>query len=43
MARELVTAIPGAITFLPLDAVTPDVKVLRIDGKLPGDAGYPLR
>lgn len=43
MARELVAAIPGAITFLPLDAVTPDLKVLRIDGRLPGDAGYPLR
>lgn len=43
MARELVTAIPGAITFLPLDAVTGDVKVLRINGKLPTDAGYVLR
>ena len=43
MARELVAAIPGAITFLPLDAVTPDLKVLRIDGRLPADAGYPLR
>ena len=43
MARELVSAIPGAITVLPLDAVTPDVKVLRIDGRLPTDAGYALR
>jgi ABC-type phosphate transport system substrate-binding protein len=43
MARELVAAIPGAITFLPLDAVRPDLKVLRIDGRLPGDAGYVLR
>jgi ABC-type phosphate transport system substrate-binding protein len=43
MARELVSAIPGAITFLPLDAVTPNVKVLRIDGRLPTDAGYVLR
>ena len=43
MARELVSAIPGAITFLPLDAVTPDVKVLRIDGRLPTDVGYALR
>jgi ABC-type phosphate transport system substrate-binding protein len=43
MARELVAAIPGAITFLPLDAVTADLKVLRIDGRLPGDTGYPLR
>ena len=43
MARDLVSAIPGAITFLPLDAVTPNVKVLRIDGRLPTDAGYVLR
>lgn len=43
MARELVSAIPGAITFLPLSAVTPELKVLRIDGKLPTDSGYPLR
>ena len=43
MARELVAAIPGAITFLPSDAVTEGLKVLRIDGHLPGDAGYPLR
>lgn len=40
MARELVTAIPGAITFLPASAVGSGVKVLRVDGKLPGDAGY---
>jgi hypothetical protein len=43
MARELVTAIPGAITFLPADAVGAGVKVLRIDGVLPGAATYPLR
>ncbi|HEX2168303.1 MAG TPA: hypothetical protein VHG09_13800 [Longimicrobiales bacterium] len=43
MARELVAAIPGAITFLPLDAVTSELKVLRIDGKLPTEAGYVLR
>lgn len=42
MARELVTAIPGAITFMPAAAVGPDVKVLRIDGLLPGEPGYPL-
>ena len=43
MARELVSAIPGAITFLPLTAVTRDLKVLRIDGRLPTDPGYALR
>jgi hypothetical protein len=43
MARELVTAIPGAITFLPNDAVVSGLKVLRIDGVMPNDARYPLR
>lgn len=33
---------PRAITYVPLDVVTPDLKVLRIDGKLPSDPGYLL-
>jgi hypothetical protein len=33
---------PKAITYVPAGAVKPDVKVLRIDGKLPSDPGYPL-
>jgi phosphate transport system substrate-binding protein len=43
MARDLVTVIPGAITFVPVSDVSSGVKVLRIDGLLPGDPGYPLR
>lgn len=43
MTRDLVTVIPGAIAFMPASAVTSDLKVLRIDGKLPSDEGYPLR
>jgi ABC-type phosphate transport system substrate-binding protein len=43
MALTLVSAIRGSITFVPLSAVTPEVKVLRIDGKLPSEAGYPLQ
>lgn len=43
MAHELVKALPGAITFVLSSDVSPDVKVLRIDGKLPGDPGYPLQ
>lgn len=43
IAMDLVAAIPGAITFVPASAVVAAVKVVRIDGKLPGDAGYPLR
>ena len=43
MALELVTAIRGAITFVAASAVQPGVKVIRVDGKLPGESGYPLR
>lgn len=40
---EQVRAIPGAIAVMPFDAVTEGVKVLAIDGRRPGDAGYPFR
>lgn len=43
MARELVTVIPGAITFVPVADVSPGTKVVRIDGMLPNESGYPLR
>jgi hypothetical protein len=43
MTRDLVVAIPGSISFLRADQVTDDIKLLRIDGKLPGDEGYPLK
>lgn len=43
MALSLVSAIRGSITFVPFSAVTPEVKVLRIDGKLPSEPGYPLQ
>lgn len=43
MALDLVIAIPGSITFVRADKVTDDVKLVRVDGKLPSDAGYPLR
>ena len=43
MANELVTAIPGAIAFVDSRDVKPGTKVVRVDGLLPGDAGYPLR
>jgi hypothetical protein len=43
MALNLIAAIRGSITFVPTSAVTADVKVLRIDGKLPSDPGYPLQ
>jgi ABC-type phosphate transport system substrate-binding protein len=43
MQYELVTAIPGAIAFVEARAVRPGVKVLRVEGHLPGDKDYPLR
>jgi hypothetical protein len=43
MALDLVVAIPGSISFIRADQATDDVKVIRIDGKLPSDAGYILK
>ena len=42
MLRDLVAVIPGSIGFVPVSAVGADLKVISIDGKLPGDEGYPL-
>src|ERR1700693_5047943 len=43
MANQLVTDIPGAIAFVDARDVRPGTKVIRVDGSLPGEAGYPLR
>ena len=43
MQFELVNAIPGAIAFVDSQNVRAGVKVLRVDGRLPGEPGYPLR
>ena len=42
MLASLVREIPGAITLIPVDKVPKGAKVLRIDGKQPGEVGYPL-
>jgi ABC-type phosphate transport system substrate-binding protein len=42
MQLDLVAAIPGAIAFVDARNVRPGLKVLRIDGHLPGERGYPL-
>lgn len=42
MSASLARDLPGAIALVPADKVPHGVKVLRIDGKLPGDASYPL-
>jgi hypothetical protein len=38
-----VQATPGAAGILDVYAINSSVKVLRVDGKLPFDAGYALR
>jgi hypothetical protein len=42
MATELAAQIPGAVAFVDASQVPKGLKVLKIDGKLPGEAGYPL-
>ena len=43
MAIDQVSRTPGAITFVAGPVTTKNVKVLRIDGRLPGQQGYRLR
>ena len=43
MTRQLVAALPGAVGFIAASDMAADMKVLRINGKLPGDPDYPLR
>src|SRR5690242_21800239 len=40
---ELVSAMPGAIAAVVSRGVRPGIKVVRVDGLLPGDKNYPLR
>ena len=42
MSVDLVNRTPGAITFIDFSNATRSLKVLKIDGKLPGESGYPL-
>jgi len=43
MANDLVAALPGAIAFIDPKEARPGTKVVRVDGHLPGEPGYPLR
>jgi hypothetical protein len=43
MAAELCAAIPGAVAFVDAAQVPKGLKVLKIDGHLPGEKAYPLR
>jgi hypothetical protein len=43
MSADLVNRIPGAITFIDAANASRNLKIIRIDGRLPGEPGYPLR
>jgi hypothetical protein len=43
LLRQLVAVFPGAISYLRADQIDASVRVVRIGGKLPADAGYPLK
>jgi hypothetical protein len=43
MATELAAAMPGAVAFIEAPQVPKGLKVLKINGLLPGDKAYPLR
>lgn len=43
MTTELVSAIPGAVSFIEADKIPPGFKLLKVDGLRPGDKGYALR
>jgi len=42
IAVSLITNIPGSIAFIEAPLVHKELKVVRIDGLLPGEKGYPL-
>ncbi len=42
MQKEAVVAIPGAIALMDVADIKPGLKVVKIEGKLPGERGYPL-
>jgi len=43
MATEMALSIPGSVAFVDAAQVPKGLRVIRIDGALPGDAKYPLR
>jgi ABC-type phosphate transport system substrate-binding protein len=43
LAQRIVARLDGAVAYVPISAVRPDVKIVRVDGKLPDDPGYRIR
>jgi ABC-type phosphate transport system substrate-binding protein len=42
-ALNFVSSIKGGISFVDSASVRPGIKIMRIDGRLPGEQGYPLQ
>ncbi len=42
MALELIILIPGSITFVEASQIPKGLKLIKIDGRMPGQDGYPL-
>lgn len=42
MQKEAIAAFPGGIALMNAPDVKPGMKVVRINGRLPGEPGYPL-
>ena len=42
MTNQLLSVIPGSIAFMEAKDVGPGLKVIKVDGKSPGEAGYKL-
>jgi hypothetical protein len=42
LLQRVVARLDGAIGYAPVNAIRPELKAIRIDGKGPGDSGYPL-
>ena len=43
MQKEALAAFPGAISLVDVRDVKPGMKIVKVEGLLPGETGYPLR
>jgi phosphate transport system substrate-binding protein len=42
MVREAVLVFPGGVGLVDAQSLKPGMKILKVDGRVPGDPGYPL-
>jgi hypothetical protein len=42
MQKEALATYPGAIALVNSQDIKPGMKVVTVDGRMPGEAGYPL-